>query len=594
MSTSDGTVIGTTKILDHGPANARWNIVIMSDGYQAGQLSQFAADAQKFVSKLLATSPYDVLQRAINVFRVDVSSTDSGADDPVTCTGGTGATARTYFDASFCNNGIQRLLEVNETTALTVAAAQVPEFHVAIVIVNSTTYGGSGGGVATFSVHPDAGEIALHEIGHSAFDLADEYEYYVGCGLETDHDVHPATEPVQPNVTIDSDRATIKWRDLIAATTSVPTTRNADCTKCDPQASPVPLGTIGAFEGAHYYHCGAFRPAFDCRMRHLGIPYCAVCERVIRQRLQVFLPPEVDVAILVVDPQASGEFGSFVAAAYFAAAMNAVLRVPHSFGAITFPNDSAQPTIPAAVTDLRTRLLAAFPSPAVALATYLSRAGDPSAGSLAVRDARRDLIHRAATTETQGGAGSFAAASFDVGPDVFSAAAASGVTQSAIMVVELSFSSVGVAVLAVADPQLVTQYSDQISSGDFFAAMRTACADLHVLGLVSFEGESAQTIPAVAISVLKPRFTGLFPSGSQIVTFPDHFSRAGDAAAGTIAAREARRTAIQLATTTSGGVGSAPGAGIIEVPAAVFDIPRAAGVNMLGMEAIVVVTPTFF
>ena len=57
------------------------------------------------------------LSPAINVFRVNVSSTDSGADDPVSG-GGTGATARTYFDSSFGGNGIRRLLVCNNTTAL--------------------------------------------------------------------------------------------------------------------------------------------------------------------------------------------------------------------------------------------------------------------------------------------------------------------------------------------------------------------------------------------------------------------------------------------------------------------------------------------
>src|SRR5262249_24573251 len=121
--------------------------------------------------------PFDELSPAINVFRVNVSSTDSGADDPASA-GGTGATARTYFDATFGANGIRRLLVCNSTTALQVAAAQVPEFTAVMVVVNSTVYGGSGGGVATSSLATGATEIAIHETGHTAFGLADEYPYY--------------------------------------------------------------------------------------------------------------------------------------------------------------------------------------------------------------------------------------------------------------------------------------------------------------------------------------------------------------------------------------------------------------------------------
>ena len=289
MGTADGTVVGRTLIVDHGPAELRWNIVLFSDGYQAAELPQFAADAQHFADTLLATAPYDHLQAAINIFRVDVESTDSGAADPAAC-GGTGATPRTYFDASFCNNGIRRLLEVDNGTVVLVANAQVPQWHVLAVLVNRAVYGGSGGAVATFSKAPNAMEIALHEMGHTAFGFADEYEYYQGCGVDVGHDHHPGPEPSQPNVTLKSDRATIKWSGLVLPATAMPTTVNADCTVCDPQPSPVAAGLVGAFEGADYYHFGCFRPEFNCRMRVLGQPFCAVCQSVITRQITPFLP----------------------------------------------------------------------------------------------------------------------------------------------------------------------------------------------------------------------------------------------------------------------------------------------------------------
>lgn len=91
-------------------------------------------------------------------------------------------------------------------------------------------------------------------------------------------------------MTIDSNRATIKWGDLINAATPMPTTSNANCANCDPQPNPLPVGTVGAFEGAHYYHCDAFRPEFNCRMRALGFDFCAVCQRRIRHTLWPFVP----------------------------------------------------------------------------------------------------------------------------------------------------------------------------------------------------------------------------------------------------------------------------------------------------------------
>jgi hypothetical protein len=297
MTTADGSVLGTTKIVDNGPSAIRWDLVLMGDGYQEDQMSQYAADVQRFVDIMFQTPPFDELRSAINVHRVDVSSTDSGADDPTDCEEGSGATARTYFDATFCTDNLHRLLGVNVDTALATVNDQVPQWNVVLVVVNSTVHGGAGGPVGTFSLASGAEEIALHELGHTAFGLADESAHYQGCDSgETDRNNHPNSEPAEVNVTVDTDRATLKWRRFVAASTPVPTTRNADCTQCDPQDSPVPAGTVGLFEGANRYHCGAFRPEFDCKMRNLGIPFCAVCQERIRTVLAPFLRDFVSTA----------------------------------------------------------------------------------------------------------------------------------------------------------------------------------------------------------------------------------------------------------------------------------------------------------
>jgi hypothetical protein len=292
MGTSDGSVLGATKIVDHGSDSLRWTMVLVSEGYKASEMAKFHNDAQSLVNTLFSTAPFDTLQSAINVHRLDVASTDSGADDPVAC-GGTGAVRATFFDAHFCTNGIRRLLVVDNANVMSTVGAHVPPWDMIMVLVNSTVYGGSGGAVAVYSMASGATEIAIHEMGHTAFGLADEYEYYAGCGTgEAGHDHHPAVEPVEPNVTIDSNRATIKWGALVLASTPMPTTSNADCSDCDTQPNPLPADTVGAYEGAHYHHCDAFRPQFNCRMRELNNPFCAVCRRRIVETLTPHLPPK--------------------------------------------------------------------------------------------------------------------------------------------------------------------------------------------------------------------------------------------------------------------------------------------------------------
>ena len=283
MTTADGAVLGATQVHGNAPRNRAFNVVLLAEGFTAAQQADFNNACNDFVAAFRATPPFDELLPAINVFRVNVSSTDAGADDPASA-GGTGATARTYFDASFGGNNIRRLLICNATTALQVAAAQVPEFTTVLVVVNSTIYGGSGGSIGTYSLAGGATEIAIHEMGHTAFGLADEYAYYAG-GNETGHDHHPAGEPGEPNVTTNSDRTTLKWRWAVAATTAIPTMSNPNCATVDGRPSPVPAGTVGLFEGAHYYHCGAFRPEYACKMQALGIPFCRICRQAIWNRI---------------------------------------------------------------------------------------------------------------------------------------------------------------------------------------------------------------------------------------------------------------------------------------------------------------------
>ncbi|MBC8029138.1 MAG: hypothetical protein H7Z16_03425 [Pyrinomonadaceae bacterium] len=290
MGTSDGKVKGSTKIVDAGPNTQRWNVAIVSEGYRESEMGQFAADAQQFANTLLAAAPFDRLRAAINIHRVDVTSTDSGAKDPKCGTsGGTGAKPKTYFDASFCTQGIRRLLVGNSGRVMNVVKKLVPQVHIALLEVNSPIHGGSGGSVATFSKAPGAVEIALHELGHTAFSLADEYEYSRDC-RQGGHEKHSQSEPSQPNITTNKNRATTKWARLIKATTAVPTTVNANCKVCDPQPTPVPAGTVGLFEGADYFHCRVYRPEFDCRMRNIGMPFCAVCQQAIVKKLTPFLP----------------------------------------------------------------------------------------------------------------------------------------------------------------------------------------------------------------------------------------------------------------------------------------------------------------
>ncbi|HUR83106.1 MAG TPA: M64 family metallopeptidase [Thermoanaerobaculia bacterium] len=282
MSRENGSVRGSKLLVNSGSSAQRWDLVIVGDGFRTEELPLYVREVDHVVEQILSTHPFDVLRNAINVHRVDVTSNESGAGDLLH-----GVSRKTFFDAAFGAQGLDRLLVADDTLALTTAIAAVPAMNATLMIVNSETYGGSGGAVPVFSRAADAFRIAVHEMGHSHFHLADEYAYYADCADPT-RAVYTGAEPVQPNVT--STLHPLKWANRVAATTAIPTLPNPNPNDCTPGPSPVPDGTIGAFEGAQYFRRGKFRPAFRCMMRELADPFCAVCVDTILSVLEPFRP----------------------------------------------------------------------------------------------------------------------------------------------------------------------------------------------------------------------------------------------------------------------------------------------------------------
>lgn len=291
MGVNDGTVTGYAKILDNGSDGDRWNLVILAEGYLDSEMANFHLHALEIVNALTSTPPFDGLSSAINVHRVDIASSEEGADDPTACNGGTGAAVNTYLDASFCGQPSRRdLLTVDDDLAVQTAFDSVINTHAVVVLVNTPVYGGSGGdsgsvGVAVASLHPAAFNIAMHELGHSAFGLADEYD-----DTSDAQPHHPAPEPAEGNVTLEGTYPAIKWNGLVDPSTPMPTQENGDCDVSNTTPSPVPAGTVGAFAGADNYHCDVYRGEYSCKMRSLQQPFCAVCQDIINAVLFPFFP----------------------------------------------------------------------------------------------------------------------------------------------------------------------------------------------------------------------------------------------------------------------------------------------------------------
>lgn len=285
MSATDGSILGLFKIFDAGPPSVRWNLVIVSDGYTAARMGQFAIDAATLRDHFLAEPPFDrpEIQCGVNFYRLDVTSNEAGADKP-NCAdgGGAGTSAATYFDSTFCFDGqTQRLLYGDSQLVRDTVAALLPQWHQIFVLVDDPERGGGGGDVAWQSTSAaDWLDVAVHELGHAAFNLADEYSDLP--------DAHDGSEPDRPNVTAEPDPVLCKWAALVTAGPAAPTRANPDCSTSDLGPAGVPAGTVGTFEGGNRIHCGIFRPEWTCMMRTTASSFCAVCEATILDVLAPF------------------------------------------------------------------------------------------------------------------------------------------------------------------------------------------------------------------------------------------------------------------------------------------------------------------
>lgn len=252
-------------------------LVFLAEGFRAPELPLYQAVVDAFLDHLRATAPFSGMMDALAAVRMDSVSDESGIDD--------GAhKVDTLFDGRFSNP--RRLIVVDGSKARQMAGKAVPSGRsfVGIVVANTTEYGGSGGEVAVFSRDASSAEIALHEIGHTLFGLADEYS-----------DAGTSGAPVEPNVTrkptggsgawTPADRQSLKWRPFLTGGIALPTTSNPNCGQRHDVSGPP---GVGAFEGAKYHHCQVFRPTANCKMRTLTAEFCPVCQDVIRRKLQTF------------------------------------------------------------------------------------------------------------------------------------------------------------------------------------------------------------------------------------------------------------------------------------------------------------------
>ena len=161
----------------NGDSEARFVLVVMSDGYTAADMPKYRAQVDKHLNVLWSIEPFRSYRNYINVFSVEIPSPESG----ITCDPEVREPRKTPLGSHFqggCTNPNARGILVNQEAARAFAKQATPHFDQILVLANTDTYGGIGGSVATTSGGNSLGVlITPHELGHSLGRLQDEYTY---------------------------------------------------------------------------------------------------------------------------------------------------------------------------------------------------------------------------------------------------------------------------------------------------------------------------------------------------------------------------------------------------------------------------------
>jgi len=275
-------------IVSNGPVAARYNIVVLAEGYTAAQQTRFLTDATNVVNTLFAREPWQEYEAGFNAFALSVVSAQSGSDHPAYS-----LSKDTYFNSTYDN--ADRIITIpsgpsGQGKVDALLSTHLPEWDLAILLVNDLVPGGSDGSARTAIASVSGiADILPHEIGHVAAGLGDEYT--------TPNPGFPDVE--EPNTTRQTTRDKIKWKAWIADTTPLPTPATTDY-----------QDRIGLFEGAHYHETGWYRPKLNCTMQSQYTPeFCEVCREALvlalYERVRPILaatPAETELAVTNADP----------------------------------------------------------------------------------------------------------------------------------------------------------------------------------------------------------------------------------------------------------------------------------------------------
>ena len=211
-----------TQILKSGPPGAKLNIAVLGDGFANADQTAYNNNVKAVLLDGVFGMDYFYEDKsAYNIFRINLISVQSGVSQRVYNENGTPTDASddTIVSTTIRNTALGYIysgswahcwLEPGAGTGAKVQNALnawVPDYDLVVVILNEPGFGGCGGGGFQIVTLGSSAAVMAHEFGHGTGDLADEYCSRPGS--------YPGGEPYRPNITVNTNRATLKWRQFV-------------------------------------------------------------------------------------------------------------------------------------------------------------------------------------------------------------------------------------------------------------------------------------------------------------------------------------------------------------------------------------------
>jgi hypothetical protein len=275
-----------------GESPHKVDLLVMGDGYAAGEKDKFEKDASRMLEKLFATEPLKTHKNDFNVWGICPTSEESGIARP-----SSGQQRKSALGFTFDAFRTSRYVLGFDNRSIVDAASHAP-WEFMVVLANSKEYGGGGifGLYAVSTVdHMSSAKVLVHEFAHHFAGIADEY--YLGAVAYLP--ASPTVEPWEPNITIDPKNP--KWKSLVSPGTPLPTPwKKGEFEDASARGSLQLIRSlidpakniVGAFEGANYAKNGWYRSQVECIMfENTGgeTEFCAVCKKAISDHIKNYL-----------------------------------------------------------------------------------------------------------------------------------------------------------------------------------------------------------------------------------------------------------------------------------------------------------------